>query len=737
MKKLIPLVLLLLAILCGCASNSYPTAPTTQPTEAPDPLEERFAELGRVCGVVADGDGYVFMTHTGFYRFDSELQRADSGDLKALNALFDAEEVTNPFARMKNSPNYEKSLLTALTNTSKGLMFFCYGDGTFYLNGAPWATVRTDKISADDTVQILEHDGSIYALVMGEELQTLIRDGDVTYKMPTKNSAFELGGKRKYTGMFVLDGQLYVGVGSYAPDSLIPSENPQMGFLVPVPADSEQLSYDGCRTGYDGTPGACCVCSGGTYLYFPTRSVGNSLYATYIPEELLFVTDETTVTLSLAALGEDGQQPVAIVVRPDGGLLFLTHRGTVILSDVVPVAQTENVVLTLGTISDTPDYGIHTMPMYYAALANSADIPGKNLSVCLRTFDSDDALLAAMEAGEIEIFGTNGLEPMQLLAERGMFKDLCKTNKELFEEDGLCSAVVNTFAKNGSAYFIPTQLSVQATLLYADKGTSLWTQDGQPKAYSLDEVAALFEAVSVKDNYTALDLYSSAAQFSKLVDAFIGGNVDFATGTFDGDHFAALLKFCDYFKSKELLEYFATHPNEAYDLLNRQQVKLESDITLDSLETAVNYLRNNAALFPMEEVGANGTQLYAGYYMAVCNTEKADLAAEALSSMLGSEPISRLETAGDVNLPVLQNSYSSVTFYRHYTIEGVDYSAQARAMLDAAFYGCNTVTIRNESYEAVHDTLCDVARAYFNGTMTAEQATEKARSMVENLLSAS
>lgn len=721
MKKLIPL-LLVLALLCGCAPQTLPTAPTTPPTQGSDYPDAQLDGLGRVCGILPSEGGYLVMTHSGFYRVDENFRLVDSSDLSALNALFEATDGSDPFCRMKLDLNYDTPLLTALTQTSRGVMFFCYSNGTFYLNGEPWYAVLYGKsVSTESSVQVIEHEGAIYTLVCGEATNRLTRDGETVYQMPEENAEFELGGSRSYAGMTVLGGQLYVAMESYRSTLSHAYNGGVMRFLLPVPADSAQLSYDETRSGYGAIGAQCAASDGGTWLYDG--------------ENLLHITTEKTEEISLEGMTETYQYPAQLHETVDG-LIVLTQNGQVVRLSALVTDSRENITLTCGYVREEADYPINTVENYFPLLANSTVLPG--VSICARGYDSVDALCEAASAGELDLIGAPSLQTMREIEQRGLLADLCRTNASLFEENSsaggvLSPAVVHTFAENGSAGFIPTQLTVKATLLYSDaRDSKFWTAESAPVVRTLDELAQTLAQLPEISNFSIFELYSKRAVLTSLLTSLIDGNVDFSAGTatLDNGSLEALLRYCDRFDVTEFEKYGLTHLSHAYEILQSVSVSIKDDVTIDSMKTATELFVQNIGLLSLSDLGSDGLRLYAGDYLGIAaSSAQTESAAEALMAMLKN---TAMLDANGCALPVLRETFQNI-MWRSYTIDGVNRDAEVHNLLESAFQS-DHVTIRDETYTAVEAALHYETSRFFEGLQTLEQTVQRAQQQVSELL---
>lgn len=526
-------VCLLLVLLCACGSNDLPTAPSTPtppPTaESPYPSLEG---LGTFCDILPDGDGYILMTHTGFYRLDSEFHRTDSNDLRVYNDLYAEVNSDNPFYRMTLDPDLDTPLLTALTKTSQGIFFFCYSNGIVYQDGSPWFSVLEyleqgvlkdmgGVIHPSCNVQIVEYHGAIFTMIYGFRCNVLIKNND-TLLRPAGNE-----GSPFYRGMMLLGDRLYAGVSFYDGENM----HTPMGGNALFCLDENStlpLSRDGSR---------------GLIGSFDHSAVADGKFF-YEQDGKLKSTDGSIVeTWELTGFSEYGVLR-GLHALPDGRLLAVDSRNRILAFSRELVSSMELVTLRLG-------YLIHEGDETFTLLADAVNGIREAVSVEAIAYDSADALASAVSKGEIDLVASGDEAVMRLLADRGMLTDLFTTNPDL-KDSGLAPTLTTRYLSGKNAFYLPAQMSIYTCLTSRDRGFNLRGQidaAGNVRVpISLKEFGELLAGSSAGGN-DAFALYSPGEVLEQMVKLLLLNYTDPETGkvTLPENDYAAILEYCRQF----------------------------------------------------------------------------------------------------------------------------------------------------------------------------------------------
>lgn len=175
MKRLcLLLTLALTVLLCACAPDALPSAPTTPPTQnGEEPAD--LTKLGTICDIAQTDDGLLLLTHKGLYKRSADGMRLESAG-EAYDRLFASDDNGEIFSRLRLEPDAEPGVFSQLRVTSQGVFFYCSANQTVYRNGEVYLSAQ--KIASYDAfARIEEYNGAIYVLVRDDACQALYRDG--------------------------------------------------------------------------------------------------------------------------------------------------------------------------------------------------------------------------------------------------------------------------------------------------------------------------------------------------------------------------------------------------------------------------------------------------------------------------------------------------------------------------------------------------------------------------------
>lgn len=739
MKRLLVALTLIISLLCGCAANALPTAPPT-PTapSTEDPRPASLEGVGTICDALPDGNGYIVMTHTGFYRLDKELRRAEATGLETYNALFEDAASENPFYRMKLDPDYELPLLTALTQTSRGLAFFCYSNGTFYLDGKPWFDARSyinavdlhdmyGTVSPRCKVQVIEYDGAIYTMIYGAACSLLMRDGKQCLNLPERDETYEQGTLRAFTGLALLDGRLFAGVGCF--NSYNDYAQPNSTRLLPVDGADFRLSYENSRSGLGVLTASA---QSGEAFYFTTSS------------SELFCTDGTLLRMQTL------QEQVRTLHTDGEGLLAVTCENK--LERFVPefersLRMTE---LRLGYLAGErdengePAFVLGSAPdVFYPVLASLASYPG--LAVTAVAYDTPEALARAAAAGEVDLLAATLSDALLPAAQQGLLCDLTECCPELFRQGVLAPAVLNAYRTDEGCYALPMQFLLRGRMFYNASETIIGSGAQIPQL-SLSSLLAKVGGSHTSDGvYRAYDLYEPQSMFSTLCNELTDAVIDPESDALrlPQSAFIEILNFCGRFKQTVQFDDY----NALYTVRSKLSFRVGGERGFYNVSFLASPISRQSEQFLCIEGLTRMPCLPDVYnFLSVVRGGAQEAEAQAIVTYLLTDETLPVRLGSKTLrergiLPLMPTTRAALVAQTDRLLdpnEGYSYSdlsrERAKALLLSIFDNVQMVYGQAAPLrEAVGAALTEAAARYFGGTMTAEQAAAYAQSLLDAL----
>lgn len=741
MKRLLLVLsacLLLALALSACNTNDHPTAPTSPSNPTVDPkIFPTPEEVGLFCDIIPDGDGYILMTHKGFYRLDSSFRFADSSDLKVCNDLYTDVRDDNPFLRMSVDPELDTPLLSALTKTEQGLFFFCYSNGTIYRNGEPFGSVLQflmaenlaamgGYIAPDCHVQIVEHNGSVFTLITGTHCNLLLRDGKYNLPIPPAD-ILATKTVQRFDGLVKLGDKLYVGVSTY-PEAIL--EAPMQSALLPLDETSLHLSYEGSRT-----PVGTAYTSenkDGTYYFFGPlgfMSTDGKTLETWRTKGVAYE--------KLRCLHPLGDDSVLVIDKDDQILVYKREL----------VSSMELVTLRLGYVCAEDDT---TIP----CLIKAINIYGRGLNVTATAYENAEALAEAAAGGEIDLIASTEEAPAALLAERGLLADLKSTNATLLNEKKLLPALKSTYLSGDKSYYLPAQMSIYQYIYTRSSELSPSsflvgegdTRDVIELPVTLDELTTLMEE-SVYSGWNAFDLHSADTVLRDMLKLVLINCTDPKTGevTLSETDYAAILEYCNRFtyKAEETLSYEAIYqytlrlpvvpgymsPVHNYgDMLYLMTTPYTRRLPLQLTEPKL----NGSVAVPQSFLGIVANTKYTVQAAALLEAAVCDTVVHFSFTMNGP-----LDNDVTLALPVERDCLRNLASLQAYTVSSgeapvIAPRATAVYALLTAFDKCEKIYVPDEdAILRLSDALREVGAEYFAGRIDVGEAVKQSLQIVE------